>query len=353
MQPKQNGAAQGEAVLAIDVGGGTQDILLYEPGKPIENCVKLILPSQTVIVADRIAEARAAGHDVHLTGSLMGGGPCVGSIKRHLKAGLRVTASEFAARTVRDSPDQVRDMGIEITDRPPAHAIVVEMRDVDLHALGRALAEFDVELPGSYAVAVQDHGQCLEGSNRVFRFRLWREFVEGGGALEDLVYTDVSDVLTRMKAVKDDVPGALLMDTGAAAVWGALCDETVREARGAGVIVVNCGNQHVIACLLKGDRVWGLYEHHTTIMDTDKLGDYTERLRAGTLTNEEVFADNGHGCYIDPGYERGNGFGLIAVTGPQRALARGLGYYPANPFGDMMLMGCFGLVAAKLGRFDI
>ncbi len=33
------------SLLAIDVGrGGTQDILVYEPGRSIENSIKLVLP---------------------------------------------------------------------------------------------------------------------------------------------------------------------------------------------------------------------------------------------------------------------------------------------------------------------
>jgi hypothetical protein len=35
----------------------------------------------------------------------------------------------------------------------------------------------------------------------------------------------------------------------------------------------------------------------------------------------------------------------MAITGPRRQLAEGLGYFAA-PNGDMMLSGCFGLVAA-------
>ena len=34
----------------------------------------------------------------------------------------------------------------------------------------------------------------------------------------------------------------------------------------------------------------------------------------------------------------------IAVTGPQRVLARGMDCHLASPFGDMMLSGSFGLV---------
>jgi hypothetical protein len=34
----------------------------------------------------------------------------------------------------------------------------------------------------------------------------------------------------------------------------------------------------------------------------------------------------------------------VAVTGPHRRLARGLGYHEAAPHGDMMLAGSWGLV---------
>ena len=71
-----------------------------------------------------------------------------------------------------------------------------------------------------------------------------------------------------------------------------------------------------------------------------------EKLRAGTLTNEEVFDDHGHGAFVGPDYIPSEGFDFVAVTGPQRHLAADLGYYPAAPYGDMMLTGSFGLVAA-------
>ena len=57
-------------ILAIDVGGGTQDILLYEAGVPMEASVKLVLPSQTQIVARRIRRATRAGRDILLTGNI-------------------------------------------------------------------------------------------------------------------------------------------------------------------------------------------------------------------------------------------------------------------------------------------
>ncbi len=344
-------APRPDRLLAIDVGAGTQDILLYEDGKPLENCVKMVLPSQTVLVADRIKRARQAGRDVFLTGNLMGGGPCVGSMKRHLRAGLKVYATPLAAKSVRDNPLEVEEMGIQIVEQAPAEAVAIQTRDVDLEALRRALAIFDVELPDRYAIAVQDHGESLTGSQRRFRFQQWARFVRAGGPLTALAYTKVPAHLTRMQAVQHDVPGAILMDTGSAAIWGALCDEKVAAHRKEGLIVVNVGNQHTIGVLVQGERVWGLFEHHTVLMNTEKLSRCVEALRQGTLSNEEIFADHGHGAIVHSDYPHQlesakRRFRFVAVTGPNRRLAEGLHYYMAVPHGDMMLSGSFGLVAA-------
>jgi len=71
-----------------------------------------------------------------------------------------------------------------------------------------------------------------------------------------------------------------------------------------------------------------------------------QRLRASDLPNEEVLADGGHGAALHPDFRADNGFKLVVVTGPNRHMVRGLGYRVAVPYGDVMLSGCFGLVAA-------
>jgi uncharacterized protein (DUF1786 family) len=341
-------------ILAIDAGAGTQDILLYETGKRMENCVQLVLPSRTTIVAGRIRQATARGEDVFLTGNLMGGGPCVSAIKKHLRAGLAVYATPLAAKTIRDNPREVEALGVQIVEQAPPDTVTIRTGDIDLDALARALALFDVELPERYAIAVQDHGETLEGSQRRFRFQQWQRFVEQGGDIIKLAYLDVPPHLTRMKAVQADVPGAMLMDTGAAAIWGALCDENVAGHQGDGLIIVNIGNQHTIGFLFGEGRVWGLFEHHTVLMNPEKLAAYIQALQEGTIDNDAVYRDNGHGAYVHPGYRGGGGFQFVAVTGPNRAMAAGLGYYMAVPYGDMMMTGAFGLVAAarRLGLVE-
>lgn len=337
-----------DRILAIDVGAGTQDILLWEAGQPVENSIKLVLPSWTTVLARQIEAATRAGRPVFLTGNLMGGGPLVGAARRHLRAGYPVYVTPRAALTIHDNLDQVREQGYTIVEQPPdaPGLVTLRTRDVDLDALRTALAPFGVTLPERVAVAVQDHGYCPTDSNRKFRFQLWREFVEAGGHLLDLVYREPPPCYTRMLAVQQDAPGAILMDTGPAAVWGMLQDEHVAVHRAEGLVAVNVGNLHTLGVLLRGERVLGLFEHHTVQMSPEKLAGLIERLRAGTLTDTEVFDDDGHGAFIGPDYAPGNGFDFVAMTGPRRHLATDLGHYFAAPHGDMMLTGCFGLVAA-------
>jgi uncharacterized protein (DUF1786 family) len=337
-----------ERILAIDVGAGTQDVLVWEAGQPMENNVKLILPSWTTILARKVKQATVEGRPLFLTGNLMGGGPIVSAMKRHMRAGHPVYITPRAALTIRDNLDQVRERGYTIVDEPPdiCDLQTLVTRDVDLAALAAALEPFGVTVPETVAVAVQDHGECLHGSNRLFRFSLWREFVEGGGNMLDLAYREPPACYTRMLAVQQDAPGAVMMDTGPAALWGILEDPAAAAHMDEGFIAVNVGNQHTLAVLARGERILGLFEHHTVLVDAEKLARLVDRLRAGAITNEEVFDDNGHGAFVGPEYKRGDGFGFVAITGPRRQMAAGLGYHFAAPHGDMMLTGSFGLVTA-------
>ncbi len=334
-----------ENILAIDVGSGTQDILLYEEGKPVENCVQMVLPSPTRIVARRISAATKAKKDLFLSGNTMGGGPCSLAVESHLKAGLKVYATELAALTFHDDLKEVEKKGVRVTNRPPEGAREIRLADVDLAALRKTMKLFGVQFPSALAVAVQDHGFNPEGSNRRFRFQYWEKFLLSGGLLSDLIYRTPPPFMTRMAAVQKDAPGAAVMDTCAAAVWGVLCDPAVAERQAEGLIALNMGNQHTLGALVRGDRVLGIFEHHTGRVTREKLVSILERFPRQELSNEEIFQDGGHGCAVHPEYSPAHPYRFIAVTGPRRALAQGLGYM-AVPHGNMMLSGCFGLVAA-------
>ncbi len=346
MQSETNGGP--ELILAMDIGSGTQDILLYDPDTSIENCVKMVLPSQTTIIGRRIDRLTRAEKPIFLMGNLMGGGPCSGAVRNHLKAGLKVYATELAAMTLKDNLDAVRERGVIITEEAPREAVPVEMKDVDPEALKSAAELFNVEFPERFAIAVQDHGHSPHMSNRKFRFQHWKKFMEEGGHLSGLAYFDVPPYMTRMQAVQRTLPGAMLMDTGSAAIWGAFSDPVVESKRDDGIVMLNLGNQHTVGVLVKGEHVLGVFEHHTRILDAESLKGFLDDFMEGVLTNETVFDSGGHGAFISPKYEGEKRFSFVSVTGPQRAMAENLGRYFAVPNGDMMLAGCFGLVNAYL-----
>ncbi|MBM4285277.1 MAG: pyruvate formate lyase-activating protein [Deltaproteobacteria bacterium] len=335
------------ALLALDVGGGTQDLFLWEPGQPVENAVKMVLPAPTQVLARRIGRLTSQRLPLFLNGRVMGGGAVSSAVRRHLAQRLPVFATAEAARTLHDNLETVKQWGLTLTDAPPADAVTITLGDVDLEGLGVLLAAFEVPLPSRFAVAVQDHGFNPLASNRRFRFQHWENFLAGGGRLADLAYRRPPAAFTRMLAVAEALPGALLMDTCAAGVRGALLDEAARARRGEGLTVVNLGNAHTFAALVQGDRLLGIYEHHTGLLTPVKLADHLRRFQVGTLTNEEIFADEGHGCAISSDYRPGPSFAFTVITGPRRRLARDWpeGVFAA-PLGDMMLSGCFGLAAA-------
>jgi uncharacterized protein (DUF1786 family) len=333
-----------ERILAIDVGAGTMDTLVYDPAQPIENAVQLVLPSATSLAARRIAAVREQRRPVFLHGNLMGGYHTTNAVWAHLQAGLAVYATETAAGTVHDDLDLLRSRGIVLTDEPPKDAVPVELRDVDLARLERTLAAYDVAMPETIAIAAQDHGFSPKASNRLFRFEHWRHFLTPDSTLADHIWRTPPDYMTRLLAIQRDVPGAIVADTGPVAVLGALEDERVGVAARAGACIVNVGNQHALGLLVRDETLFGVMEHHTESIDTPKLERLVARLVAGTISHDEVFADDGHGALVLGGYRELRPFAFVAITGPNRRLAQALGWYEAAPHGAMMLSGCFGLV---------
>ena len=333
-----------ERILAIDIGAGTMDTLVYDPAQPMENAVQLVLPSATSLAARKIAAVRAQRRPIFLHGNLMGGYHTTNAVWAHLQAGLAVYATETAAGTVHDDLDLLRSRGIVVTDAPPTDAVPVEFRDVDLARLERTLAAYDVTLPDTIAIAAQDHGFSPNASNRLFRFEHWRHFLTPGSTLADHIWRTPPEYMTRLLAIQRDVPGAIVADTGPVAVLGALEDERVRAEAEAGACIVNVGNQHVLGLLVRGETLFGVMEHHTEAVDTAKLERLVTRLIAATISHDEVFADDGHGALVLDGYRGLSPFTFVGITGPNRRLAKTLGWYEATPHGAMMLSGCFGLV---------
>jgi uncharacterized protein (DUF1786 family) len=137
---------------------------------------------------------------------------------------------------------------------------------------------------------------------------------------------------------------ALIMDTGPAALLGVTQDPAYVEP----ALVVNFGNGHTLGAVISERRILSLFEHHTSSLTPTKVKIITSKLCRGTLSNEEIFEDEGHGAFVG---EIAEEIRSVLVTGPRRADYSGslqeLGkVVSAAPWGDMMIAGCVGLVEA-------
>lgn len=359
--------------LTVDIGTGTQDIFLYQSGLALENGFKLVVPSPTMMIFRKIKEATRRGEAVALSGVTMGGGPSHWAARDHLQAGFPLYASPDAARSFDDDLDLLKQSGIEILSEDelgslPAAVRRIELKDFDFQAIAAALGEFGVSLDDldGAAVAVFDHGAAPpDYSDRQFRFDYLSERLDPGQEralglpLSRLAFRrgEIPPKMTRLLAVEEsagevDAP-LLVMDTAPAAVLGATLDPLVGSREKA--MIANVGNFHTLAFRLQGERVGGVFEHHTGLIDRGKLDLLLGDFASGDLKHEDIFDDHGHGALVyDPQpYPLGVGDFDVVITGPRRNLMRGSRlrtYFPA-PYGDMMLTGCFGLLAAAAEIF--
>ena len=369
-------------ILTVDIGTGTQDIFLYDSRLDIENGYKLVLPSPTMMVYRRIKEATRARTPIVLTGHQMGGGPSAWAAEAHARAGLPIYATEDAARTLNDELDKVEAVGIKVISDDEANGLSstvhrLELKDFDFDAIADAFARFGVSLRDldAVAVAVFDHGAAPPGvSDRQFRFDYLDRRIREKDSLSAFAYLseDVPHILSRLQSVANSAPGLdcplVIMDTAPAAVLGATFDPVA--AQRPRKLIANVGNFHTLAFRLggkgkaQGMGIEGVFEHHTGEIDLPKLESLLRALSDGTLKHADVFNDMGHGAliYSDEPFELGTGEFDVIVTGPRRSMFTNsrspksqstnpqstnlLRPYFAVPFGDMMIAGCFGLLAA-------
>src|SRR5512139_2415359 len=102
-------------ILAIDIGAGTQDILLFDSQKKVENSTSLVLPTPSKYFAKKL---KAIESHVYIHGDTIGGGSLGRAILRHLQKGYRVVMEESAAYSIRNDLNEVRSMGIGVGKKP-------------------------------------------------------------------------------------------------------------------------------------------------------------------------------------------------------------------------------------------
>ena len=397
-------------ILTVDIGTGTQDIFLYDSDLDIENGFKLVLPSPTMMVHRRLKQSLPSRTPILLSGHQMGGGPSAWAIEEYARAGIPVYMTPTAATTINDELEKVESLGIKIISEDEVHGLSstvhrLELKDFDFPLISKTFTDYDVSLNdlAAIAVAVFDHGNAPAGvSDRQFRFDYLDERIRAKNSLSAFAYlsTDIPHIMTRLQSVVDsagDLPYPLVvMDTAPAAVLGATFDSKLNSnfspkinsklnpkfglnlnpslPTRRSMIICNVGNFHTLAFRLGEKGIEGVFEHHTGEIDLPKLESLLRRLADASLKHEDVFNDMGHGAlmYTDEVFEFGKDEFDVVVTGPRRSIfsitpastsgfdtaddhrllnpplsaTENLRPYFATPFGDMMIAGCFGLLAA-------
>jgi len=373
-------------ILTVDIGTGTQDIFLYDSNLDIENGFKLVLPSPTMMVHRRLKQMLPTRTPILLTGHQMGGGPSAWAIEEYVRAGTPVYMTPDAATTINDELNKVEALGIKVVSEDEANGLKpalstdegsmvhrLELKAFDFPLISKTFEDYGISLKdlAAIAVAVFDHGNAPAGvSDRQFRFDYLDARIRATNSLSAFAYlsTDIPKIMTRLQSVANsarELPCPLVvMDTAPAAVLGANFDSKVATRKQK--IICNVGNFHTLAFRLGEKGIEGVFEHHTGEIDLPKLESLLRRLADSSLKHEDVFNDMGHGAlmYSNEIFEFGRDDFDVVVTGPRRSIFRTMDDRPltmnrplsmvnghlrpyfATPFGDMMIAGCFGLLAA-------
>ncbi|WP_405265795.1 DUF1786 domain-containing protein [Methanobrevibacter sp.] len=340
-------------ILAIDVGTGTQDMMIYDTEKELENSIKLVLPSPHLYISQQIREI---DNDLYFTGEIMGGGKIKKSLLEHMEKGYNVVMEPTCAKTIRDNIEQVKSLGIEIADENKDYTDYSKIRlgDINIKKLSEFLLGYDLDFDfDEIAIAVQDHGYNENMGDRDFRFEKIREKVSHPiSPLEFGFKEDVPEYFTRMQAVRRQIKDEgieilpLVMDTKFASIAGMCYDEVASRLNS--FIVIDIGNGHTTAASIENGKIQGVFEHHTSSLTGESLERYIKRLASGEITHEEVHEDFGHGAHVlNPISE----IEKVIVSGPKRELIEktNLDWHHAAPGGDVMMTGTIGLIKTILG----
>jgi len=322
--------------LFIDIGKGTQDILIPLKGKNPENWIKAVLPSPTSKFAEEIRKVRK---DLSIDGKIMGGGPLKKALLGLVDAGFKVTLTKAFSRTIRDDLQEVERYGFEIVenlDNPDFY-----FQDLDFNLFKTLLDIAGVkESLGIVGVACQDHGFIKGQSDRVTRFQLLKQFLEKSRSPFDFFIMNKTGVFSRFDSILEQLQEngvkGFVVDSKIASVCGIMVyaeELGIREFVG-----LDIGNGHTLGVTIKNGKIAGLFEHHTRLLTPEKLKALVEKLINGKLSFEEVYEDGGHGALVFESIKPER----ILVAGPNRLLFRRYGEF-AYPFGDVMITGCVGL----------
>ncbi|MHA2273694.1 MAG: DUF1786 family protein [Candidatus Hodarchaeales archaeon] len=351
-------------LLAIDIGAGTEDLLLVDTERSLENAIQRVIPSASARFEKLVIRANK---DVFCYGGIIGGHPFVHGLEKIKKAGCQAVFTETAALSLRYDLNAVKSWGFSVIEdqspqvaelRSDPEVLSIELADVDFPRLHQFLAECQVS-PSEIAVVLlcaQDHGLHAPGEKaREVRFKAYRQYLEKDGKLTSMLYgeNEVPEVFPRLASnlelIQEHFPttkGHFVMDSSPAILLGACLEH--RNA-GQSKTIINLGNGHtVVATLDETAEVQALCEHHTGQLRKGRLDEFLRAFFAEELTAEQMLREGGHGVIYRKGFSAGMPDELL-VVGPRRGLMTS-SRFPfrfISPLGlSMMMAGPLGMITA-------
>lgn len=262
--------AAARPILNLDIGSGTQGVLLALSGERAENWPRFVLSSPVLGIVDRIRRHTAADHPVWLYRHNIGDGFTV-TVQGQVAAGLAPTASPDATFAPYDDPERIKAQGVSTTPSCPKGYTAAPLADYKPGSWDSLLNVAGLPKSSLIVTTAQNHGYHPEGS-RVGHFNLWRALlIRTQGNPARWLYDTPPTPCTRLNALQQ-CTGGPVADTVMAVVPGALAaPEVTKHSQRQGVTVVNVGNSHVAAPLVFEGHILGVYEHYTGVLDTDAL----------------------------------------------------------------------------------
>ncbi len=329
--------------VAIDIGAGTQDIFFYDSEDKIENSIKLVYPSTTKILYNKVLSLKK---DIFISGDIIGGGPVVRALIKHIEKGYSVFIEKKAAFTIRDDIEEVKKDGFDVVESVINPDIIFNEIDFELlnflNEKTNLKKTFDI-----ICIAAQDHGFVQGQSDRTTRIDFLKNYLKKG--LKDAFFSNERQIpnnFTRWQSLKRNlqencIEKYIITDTAVIAALGATYD--IKKFP---VVTVDAGNGHTFAAIVdENSKIYGFFEHHTSMLTPKKVITYINKLVSGNISNEEIYNDGGHGAYMFESYS----FKKlpIIVTGPNRNKL--FEKYSdivtfAAPLGDSMITGPVGML---------
>jgi uncharacterized protein (DUF1786 family) len=276
--------------------------------------------------------------------------------------------TESAAATVHHELDRVRSFGIEIIGGKEAEELAKNghyshlfIGDLEPQIIRGIVEGFGVPFRFDVVgICAQDHGVPPRGQSHLdYRHQLFQAILDENPFPHALLYRtdEVPPTLNRLRSIAttaQELPTEeiYVMDSGMAAMTGALLDPTARSERT--VIVLDIATSHTLGAAFSDRELASFFEYHTCDITLPRLEQLLQDLADGKLDHERILTEGGHGAYTRSkvGF---NHIGAIVVTGPKRRLMieSKLPLTWGAPMGDNMMTGTAGLLEAIRARREM